>query len=349
MSKYAITILLVLFYCSLHAQYDHQAVFPELEGEELLQAVIQNYKPTSVLSFGDSRDTLFAKIDSKDNILRCVYSGHEIELDPNEDPTQSAYQDGAATGINTEHTYPQSKGASVGFARSDMHHLFPTRSGVNSARGNDPFREIEDSETSNWYYLADSQQSIPTDSIDLYSEDTSNGFEPREDHKGNVARSMFYFFTMYQQEALGASPSYFEDQKETLCNWHYQDPVDETEWNRTQLIAPYQDGKENPFVLDCSLANRLYCPVVDDDCRLVNTEEKIIPSPKVYPNPSNNQYRINWLEKYNVLLTDAHGNILILQEGFNETVIDVPSLPGYYFLLLNDGKGKQHMVKLVRM
>lgn len=349
MSKQLITILLVLSYFATYAQYDHQAVFPDLEGEELFDAVLQDYKPDNVLSFANSRDTLFAKIDSKDNILTCVYSGHAIELDPNDDPTQSAYQNGAATGINTEHTYPQSKGASVGNGRSDMHHLFPTRSGVNSARGNDPFRELDDNETSTWYYLADSQQTIPTENIDLYSEDTSNGFEPREDHKGNVARAMFYFYTMYQQEALEASPNYFEQQRETLCNWHYEDPVDETEWNRTQQIAPHQDDKENPFVLDCSLAHRLYCPVIDDDCRLVKTDETPIPSPKVYPNPSNNEYKIDWLSKYNILLTDAQGNILLLQEGFDQTVIDVPSLPGYYFLLLNDGNGKQHMVKLVRM
>lgn len=348
MRKNLTTILLFFTLATANAQYDHFDVLPNLSGEELYEAILENYKPETILSFGQSRDTMFAKIDSKDNILTCVYTGHTVELDPNEDPTQSAYQNGAATGINTEHTYPQSMGAENGNAKSDMHHLFPTRSGVNSARGNDPFKEIDDDVTTHWYYLADSQSSVPTNNIDLYSEDIKDGFEPREDHKGDVARAMFYFYTMYREEANAANPNYFEQQKETLCNWHYQDPVSEKEWNRNQLIAQYQDDKENPFVLDCSLANRMYCPVIDDACSLVNTEEIKIPSPKVFPNPSSNQYEIDWLENYNILLTDSNGNILLLTEAKNKTVIDVPSLPGIYYLLLNDGNGKQHMMKLVR-
>ena len=348
MRKNFTIFLLVLIFGTTYGQYDHSDVFPDLSGDELFDALREDYKPSNVLSFGNSRDTLFSKIDSKDNILTCVYSGHSIELDPNEDPTQSAYQNGAATGINTEHTYPQSMGAESGNAKSDMHHLFPTRSPVNSARGNDPFAEIPDEETVSWFYLADSQNEIPTEDIDLYSEDIKNGFEPREDHKGDVARAMFYFYTMYREEANAANPNYFEQQMETLCNWHYQDPVDEKEWNRNQMIAKYQDDKENPFILDCSLANRLYCPEISDACSTVNNIEVEIASPKVFPNPSSNQYKIDWIESYNILLTDAHGHILLLQEANDTTLIDVPSLPGIYYLLLNDGNGKQHMVKLVR-
>jgi hypothetical protein len=48
--------------------------------------------------------------------------------------------------------------------------------------------------------------------------------------------------------------------KTTLCDWHNYDPVDSLEWERTFAIAKYQDNKANPFVLDCSLAKRAYCP-----------------------------------------------------------------------------------------
>jgi len=47
-------------------------------------------------------------------------------------------------------------------------------------------------------------------------------------------------------------------QKETLLRWHYQDPVDQAEYNRTCAIAPYQDDKRNPFVLDSTLARRIW-------------------------------------------------------------------------------------------
>jgi hypothetical protein len=35
--------------------------------------------------------------------------------------------------------------------------------------------------------------------------------------------------------------------------------VDEAEWRRTFKVATYQGGKANPFVLDCTLAKRMYC------------------------------------------------------------------------------------------
>ena len=45
--------------------------------------------------------------------------------------------------------------------------------------------------------------SIPNQFIDEYSEvDNDNEkFEPREDVKGNIARSMFYFYTIYNNVA----------------------------------------------------------------------------------------------------------------------------------------------------
>ena len=349
MQNFLIIFFILLGFCQVNAQYDHEAVFKDLEGDPLFEAIIETYKPSQVLSFGNARDTMFALIDSKNNVLECVYSGHTVLLDPNEDPTQSAYQNGSATGINTEHTFPQSKGAANGNAKSDMHHLFPTRSPVNSARGNDPFREIPDSDTNSWYYLEGSMSSIPTTDIDSYSEDTADGFEPREIQKGNVARAVFYFYTMYREEADNASSSFFGIQQETLCDWHFLDPVDEDEWNRSKKIAVYQDGKENPFVLDCSLAARMYCPEIDNACAIVDTEELLIPSPKVFPNPSNNEYKIDWLDNYNILLSDAQGHILLIQEAQGNTTIAVPSLQGVYYLHLNDGNGARHMVKLVKL
>ena len=64
------------------------------------------------------------------------------------------------------------------------------------ARADFPFAEIPDNETDTWYYLTLTLNTIPSSNIDLYSERRNGFFEPREDHKGNVARAMFYFYTM---------------------------------------------------------------------------------------------------------------------------------------------------------
>jgi endonuclease I len=176
-------------------------------------------------------------------------------MDPSEDPNAWAYNNG----IDTEHSWPQSKGA-VGLAKSDMHHLYPTRREVNSSRGSDPFAEIPDLETDRWFRKDQILTNIPTSNIDEYSEKDDQGarFEAREDHKGNVARAMFYFYTMYEQEANNADPTFFPVQKDVLYDWHRFDPVDSLESTRTGLIAVYQEGIENPFITDSSLVRRAY-------------------------------------------------------------------------------------------
>ena len=144
---------------------------------------------------------------------------------------------------------------------------------VNSRRGNDPYVELDDNEVDTWYFKEEERSSRPNSNvIDQYSEDRHLGFEPREDFKGNVARAYFYFYTMYKQQANAEDPEFFSSQVETLCDWHDLDPVDSLEWVRTYKIANYQDDKQNPFVLDCSLA-RLYCNSVSPACRIVNTKE----------------------------------------------------------------------------
>lgn len=230
-------------------------VLTGMEGQALLDELVVQYKPVNIFGYGQARDTLFSKVYMKDDSLTCIYSGHTIYLNPNEDPTTTAFQNG----MNTEHTYPQGLGAGSGNAKSDMHHLYPTRVSVNAARAALPFGEVLDTQTEKWFYLTQELITIPSQNIDAYSEEGSDTFEPREDHKGNAARAMFYFYTMYKQEANAADPNYFESQKETLCGWHLLDPVDQDEWERNAIIASYQEGKENPFALDSTLAKRSYC------------------------------------------------------------------------------------------
>lgn len=262
-------------------------LFPSLSGEALADALVQHFKPATVYEYGPARDTLFARIDSRNDSLTCVYTGWTLWLDPTQDPTQAAYQGGA--GINTEHTWPQSKGA-TGYAKSDMHHLFPTRVDVNELRANLPFGEIPDPQAIAWLWQDQSLPQPPAAHADEASEWDGQRFEPREDHKGNVARAMFYFFTMYRDQAEAADPDFFWLQVEDLCYWHAADPVDAREYVRTWAIAQRQDGKPNPFVLDCSLAERLYCGGLLADCQPLTTQQgERLSAPatlEVWPNPA---------------------------------------------------------------
>lgn len=236
----------------------------------MIQALQADYTPDQVLPFANSRDTLFSRVDAHNDSLTCVYSGYTIYLDPTQDPTVDAF----AKGINTEHTYPRAFGADQEPALADMHHLYPTREDVNAARANLPFREIPDGQTQKWFYLGQQQSTIPSVNRDLYSEYSANGFEPPEAQKGDVARAMFYFYTIYRSQANASDPNFFESQRETLCEWHVADPVDDKEYQRSQKIAFYQ-GNPNPFVLDCTLAQRTYCPGFSITCDPVAVAEPV--------------------------------------------------------------------------
>ena len=136
-----------------------------------------------------------------------------------------------------------------------MHALRPTKDNVNSARGNKPFNEIPDATTSTWYWESIQTSQTPSVNIDQYSENSSNAFEPREDKKGDIARTIFYFYTIYESVS---NDNFFNTQKDILRLWHQEDPANNEEINRTWAIAYYQQNKPNPFILDPSLIQRSY-------------------------------------------------------------------------------------------
>lgn len=136
--------------------------------------------------------------------------------------------------FNTEHTWPQSKFSnrfSANTQKTDLHHLFPTFSRINSERGNLPFAEVNaERELS----CDESHRGHPVRG--------GNGtyFEPPDEHKGNVARAMFYFSIRYQTPIDPVQEYY-------LRLWHKEDPVDATEKARHERIAELQ-GNRNPFI-----------------------------------------------------------------------------------------------------
>lgn len=329
-------IILLLFPCLLQGQQ----IYPNLSGDALLDAVVSDYKPLFVLDYSEARDVMYGEIYSVNDTVYCVYTGHALYLPQGVDPSVHLYMNASTNGINAEHTYPQSKGANEdnGNPHSDMHHLYPVRTGVNTARGNLPFGEINDNQTTNWYYKTEIKNEIPDININKYSERISSSFEPREDHKGNVARSIFYFYTMYEADAMEADPLFFEAQRETLCEWHYADPVDDLELERTYQIAGYQDDLPNPFVIDCSIPARTYCDQLSESCENIVSNNSIPQEPEIsiYPNPVSSFLNVKALGKNELILTDVLGRKLQVQQFKDELSIDFSQFTkGTYFLNVN--------------
>lgn len=330
-------------------------IFPTLSGTRLLDSLVAQYKPASGFNYANARDTLYGRILNPKDSLTCLYTGYTIYLNPAKDPTQDAFD----KGINTEHIYPQSKGASEEMARSDMHHLFPTRVDVNADRGDLPFGEVPDEQTISWYFQDEKQSAVPGSSrLDAYSELGAGHFEARESVKGDVARAMFYFYTMYREEADLADRDYFDLQRNALCDWHLLDPVDLEEWNKNQRIAAYQDDKPNPYILDCTLAFRAFCserPL--PTCSFTDVQQPLAKVPivgiSVFPNPFASKLTIRYMlqqsTRIQIRLTDVWGRVIhSFTPGFQavgeyRTSWDTGSLPsGIYLLECREATGQQH-------
>ena len=139
------------------------------------------------------------------------------------------------TVVNVEHTWPQSRFSSQRSKeeqKSDLHHLFPSDSELNSIRGNNPFGEVV-RETLSLKCRSGARFGTTV-------QNSGDTFEPPDDHKGNVARALFYFAVKYGM-SIGA------EQEATLRKWHKNDPVDRNEYERNNEIFKIQ-GSLNPFI-----------------------------------------------------------------------------------------------------
>jgi endonuclease/exonuclease/phosphatase family metal-dependent hydrolase len=239
-------------------------------GQELINVLRAKYRPDATQSYKIARQQLFSQIDNRHGKVRCVYTGIEIAT--------AGIPNGSV--MNTEHTWPQSKFNQRSPMKSDLHHLFATLSQVNNRRGNNPFGEIDDTRTQRWWHSASPQTGVPEAQIDEYSESTATLFEPREDHKGNVARAIFYFWTVYGDDNITAD--WITPQLDTLKLWHLGDPVDLDERQRNIAIESVQ-GNLNPFILDETLVAR----VLDDQFSPVPDSPPVTPlTPFAAANPN---------------------------------------------------------------
>ncbi len=147
--------------------------------------------------------------------------------------------------LNIEHTWPRSRfGVKKGSAKfrqmeADLHHLYPTNSVANSTRGSYQFSQFQISGVRLFECPASKKGYITSTGAD--------GFEPPEEHKGNVARALFYMAIRYGLR-ISESEEFF------LRQWNIMDPVDKEELLRNDSVEEIQ-GNRNPFIDDPELAD----------------------------------------------------------------------------------------------
>lgn len=152
------------------------------------------------------------------------------------------------TVVNVEHTWPQSRFTRKfpdDVQKSDLHHLFPADSKLNSIRGNNWFGEVTKD-------TVDLSNNGCPNSGSRYGVGSAGGeeiFEPPTAHKGHVARALFYFALRYDLHID-------QEEEAILKKWNRENPVDEDEARRNNEIFKAQ-GNRNPFVDYPELADKI--------------------------------------------------------------------------------------------
>lgn len=221
---------------------EHLAQIDRKSGAELKDALSDAIDGQVVLSYKEARRVLFGDIYLEKNgrsyTVTDVYCEEDftssVGVGPNKIPNPNE--------VNCEHSWPQSRfngRQSRSAQKSDLHHLFPTKASANSTRGNILFGEVDGESLSNCQ--------ISERGHDVY--EGHDAFEPPKNHRGNVARALFYFSTRYKIK--------IPDEEEVhLRLWHKQDPVDKLERQRHEKIYNIQ-GNRNPYIDDPDLVDRI--------------------------------------------------------------------------------------------
>ncbi|PRS81130.1 MULTISPECIES: endonuclease I family protein [unclassified Bacillus (in: firmicutes)] len=144
---------------------------------------------------------------------------------------------------NREHVWAKSHG-NFGTSQgpgTDLHHLRATDVQTNSTRGNLDF-DLGGNE----------YKGAPGNFYD------SDSFEPHSRVKGDVARMLFYMAVRYEGDDRfpdlelndkvnnGSAP--LHGKMSVLLKWHKQDPVDQIERNRNEIIYETYQNNRNPFI-----------------------------------------------------------------------------------------------------
>lgn len=210
-----------------------------LEGEPLKVAlrtrINQGYIQLGYTGTNNARIRMFETIDnwknngrepnSPVNKCECVYTGRIITGYP----INTGTLNNAPYSMNTEHTWPQSLGATDEPMQSDLHHLYPADGTANTIRSNDPYANLS---TFTWSNGG--------------SKSNGSAFEPRNEQKGNVAVSLFYFGLKYNGVA-NVSTSWLTPQESTLRGWLNNFPPNAIARKRNIDINAAQNNR-NPFI-----------------------------------------------------------------------------------------------------
>jgi endonuclease I len=294
-----------------------------LTGEDLKEALHTIIKDHIEYSYDDLKEILKETDEDPDNPNNIIllYTGRSQDKNT---------FGGGANDWNREHVWAKSHGdfGDNPPCGTDIHHMRPTDASVNSSRGNKDFDNggIQHPEATGCYY-------------------TEYTWEPRDEVKGDVARMIFYMEVRYEGDGgeldlevvdwVNTSPNPEHGKFSTLYEWHQQDPPDDFEINRNEVIYSYQNNR-NPFIDHPEFLINIYEPTI-------GTQESTTSNQiKIYPNPTSEFISVanlpSDLKNWEISISNIYGKELLKETSYGQESIknlDVSTLPnGLYILSL---------------
>ncbi|WP_298954293.1 endonuclease [uncultured Nonlabens sp.] len=209
---------------------------------------------------------------------------------------------------------------SLRHGNSDAHHLRATDGPENSSRGNNDFPEYNGpiGSQGSWH--------------------------------GDVARALFYMDLRYNNLAIASgnpanSTRGLIGDLTTLIEWHRNDPPDDFEMNRNNVIFTWQNNR-NPFIDNPELVELIYGTDIGQNFTL-SEESDALSKIVITPNPSNKHFTIsNVNEPIDIAIYDTFGRTIRTVSITNSSRINHNLTTGIYLVKLFKGRGSK-VVKLV--
>lgn len=285
-----------------------------------------NYGPRMVSLFW-ARDTT-----NDQRVVNCVYSGNpEVYTEPF-----------AWTNFSREHTYafswmPSNPNQNTP-EYSDYFNLYPTdQNNANVIRSNYPLGEVVNA---SYTFMG---CKFGTNALG------QGVFEPRDEQKGDAARSLFYMATCYNTQTtnwgfpnpISSSIPFGQDQ-DLLKAWNYMDPPDGREIAKNDFIDSLQ-GNRNPFIdsmqyacyIDFTNMTHISGPTVPCGSIGVNENPLYKVEMSVWPNPSSGNGTLYYKTERNEMITisvrdltgrEVYVNRTNAQAGNNAYILELRDL-----------------------
>ena len=168
--------------------------------------------------------------------------------------------------------------------------------------------------------------------------------------KGDVARSVLYMQIRYNGlSVVNGYPSTTGQMGDlaTLLDWHRNDPPDDFEMNRNNVVYNWQFNR-NPFIDQPDLVEYIWGTNVGDTWNQnLSTDTFETSFVKIYPNPTTDKLYVSGKENnYNITVFSSEGRLVLKQQVANNNYIDLKIASGLYLVKI-ETENNQSLVKKI--